>query len=107
MPIEILMIPIIFILVTIYSFFKYKIIFWINIIFIIIAIIAHLTFTAIMEKEEAGSGVHFFGPPSFLLTLAGLVFLPLIEVFIIQFNFAGPQKQTGNLNVNRSRNNMR
>ena len=96
--------PIIFILVTIYSFFKYKIIFWINIIFIIIAIIVNVTFIAIMEKEGAESGVYFFGTPSFLLTLAGLVFLPLIEVFIIQFSFGGSQKQTGNLNANRSRN---
>ena len=104
MSIEILMIPIIFILVTIYSFFNNKIIFWINIIFIVIAITAHIIFINSIKLEEVES---FFPPVYILLILLGFILLPIIELFIIQFSFAWRQKQTGNSNTNRSKNNMR
>lgn len=104
MTIEILMIPIIFILVTIYSFFYNRIIFWFNIIFIVIAITAHIIFINSIKLEEVQS---FFPPVYILLILLGFILLPIIELLIIQFSFAWRQKQTNILNANRSRNNMR
>jgi hypothetical protein len=102
MPIEILMIPIIFILVTIYSFFKNKIIFWFNIIFIVISVTATIiSYASLKEKDK---GAYYLGTPSLLLSLLGFIILPIIELLIIQFSFAWRQKQTGNLNANRSRN---
>ncbi len=82
-----------------YSFFYNKTIFWINIIFIVIVLILF----KLLDINNILEGIMFF---AFILVL--FIFLVFIEgAQIILSFFAGPKKQTGNLNSNRSRNNMR
>lgn len=104
MSIEILMFPIIFLLITIYSFFKNKIIFWINIIFIVISITLHYITVNSLNGEDK-SAANFFGPPHIILTLAGFIILPIIELFILSFSFTGSSQQTNRSRNNRPKNN--
>lgn len=96
---------ILFIFIIMYSFFNNKIMFWINIIFIVL-IIAPFLIIGFSEKSAGGMPSTNFLAAFFFTAIALYIFIFLlfIQIILIMYNYV-VQGETSSLNANRSKSN--